>query len=60
MSEPHKYMSPDPELPPDAEIVSASGVCTLCDRRFHDERVWRFSAPGMPDGFAYIEVRHVN
>jgi hypothetical protein len=51
---------PDFELPADAVLVErATGLCLLCDSRFHDEPAWRFAAPAVPGGVGLVEARHV-
>jgi hypothetical protein len=43
-----------------AELVRASGLCSVCDHRFRDELVLRVPDSSLPGGWAYIEVRHLH
>jgi hypothetical protein len=42
------------------EIARATGLCVICDFKFHDEVVARYPEPNMPGGWAYIELRHLD
>lgn len=42
------------------ERVRATGTCADCDFKFTDEVVARYPAPFMPDGWAYVELRHLD
>jgi hypothetical protein len=46
-------------MPTTGEIVRATGFCSMCDFKFRDEVVARYPASSMPDGWAYIELRHL-
>lgn len=47
------------EIPDGAIAVTASGVCCLCDSRFHDEPVLAWRNPRVPGGWVYLEARHL-
>jgi len=47
-------------MSPSGERVRATWLCLLCDFKFVDEVVARYPEPAMPDGFAYIELRHLD
>ncbi len=44
---------------PPFEIVRASGCCAACDHRFVNELVARYPSGSAANGFAYVELRHL-
>lgn len=51
---------PVPGMPPNGELVRATGLCSVCDFKFRNEVVARYSEPAMPGGWAYVELRHLD
>lgn len=47
-------------MPTNGELVRTTGLCWLCDFRFVNEVVARYSEPSMPGGWAYVELRHLD
>src|SRR3954453_14227222 len=48
------------KLPPGWVLAAASGVCCLCDSRFHDELVLAWPSGEVTGGQIFVELRHVD
>lgn len=47
-------------LPRGGTVVVASGVCSLCDSRFRNERVLAWPSRRLPAGWLFVELRHLD